>query len=108
METDGIGRYPIEVEAAVYFCTLEALQNAAKYAHASEITIGFRERSGTLEFRVADDGVGFDATAEAEGTGIQGIRDRIAVFGGDARVESSPGTGTVVTGHVPVHELVRS
>src|SRR5439155_16902522 len=44
METDGIGRYPIELEAAVYFCTLEALQNAAKYAHASTITIAFHER----------------------------------------------------------------
>ncbi len=44
MEADGIGRYPIELEAAVYFCTLEALQNAAKYAHASAITISFRER----------------------------------------------------------------
>ena len=59
METDGIGRYPIELEAAVYFCTLEALQNAAKYARASAITIAFRERNGALEFSVADDGVGF-------------------------------------------------
>jgi signal transduction histidine kinase len=108
METDGIGRYPIELEAAVYFCTLEALQNAAKYAHASTIMISFHEREGVLEFRVADDGVGFDAASEPGGTGIQGIRDRIAVFGGDARIESTPGAGTVLTGRVPVQELVRS
>jgi signal transduction histidine kinase len=108
MQTDGNRRYPIELEAAVYFCALEALQNAAKYAHATEITIAFREQDGTLEFSVRDNGVGFDPSSRTAGTGIQGIRDRIAVFGGDARIESAPGAGTVLTGHVPVHELVRS
>jgi len=107
METDGIGRYPIELEAAVYFCTLEALQNATKYAHASVITIGFRERDGALEFSVADDGVGFSTETNGNGTGIQGMRDRMAVFGGDAEIESSPGRGTIVRGRVPVSERVR-
>jgi signal transduction histidine kinase len=102
METDGIGRYPIELEAAVYFCTLEALQNAAKYAHASEITVSLRERDDAIEFVVADDGVGFDPSANGRGTGVQGIRDRISVFGGDATIESSPGTGTTVRGRVPI------
>ncbi len=106
MEADGIGRYPIELEAAVYFCTLEALQNAAKYAHASAITISFRERGGALEFSVADDGIGFDPDSNGTGTGIQGIRDRISVFGGDAEVESSPGRGTTVRGRVPLLERV--
>jgi signal transduction histidine kinase len=108
MAADGIGRYPIELEAAVYFCTLEALQNAAKYAHASAITIAFRERDGALEFSVADDGVGFDPESRPAGSGIQGIRDRVAVFGGDAEIVSSPGVGTTVAGRVPVHETVRS
>jgi len=106
MHADGIGRYPIELEAAVYFCTLEALQNAAKYAHASAITISFREREGTLEFSVADDGIGFDPDSNGTGTGIQGIRDRISVFGGDAEIESSPGRGTMVRGRVPLLERV--
>src|SRR5207247_9713972 len=107
MEADGIGRYPIELEAAVYFCTLEALQNAAKYAHASTITISFRERGGALDFSVVDDGVGFDPESRSAGSGIQGIRDRMAVFGGDAEIVSSPGAGTTVVGRVPVHETVR-
>ena len=107
MEADGIGRYPIELEAAVYFCTLEALQNAAKYAHASTITIAFHERDGALEFSVVDDGVGFDPDSQGAGSGIQGIRDRVAVFGGDAEIASSPGAGTTVVGRVPVHETVR-
>jgi len=107
METDGIGRYPIELEAAVYFCTLEAIQNAAKYARATSITIAFRERDNALEFSVADDGVGFSTETNGSGTGIQGMRDRMAVFGGDAEIESSPGRGTIVRGRVPVAERVR-
>jgi signal transduction histidine kinase len=106
METDGIGRYPIELEAAVYFCTLEALQNAAKYAQASTITIAFRERDEALEFSVTDDGVGFNVYANGAGTGIQGMRDRIAVFGGDADIESSLGHGTTVRGRVPIGKRV--
>ena len=102
MESDGIGRYPIELEAAVYFCALEALQNAAKYAHASEIVVSFREDGGALEFAVTDDGVGFDPAANGSGTGVQGIRDRISVFGGDATIESKPGEGTIVRGRVPI------
>jgi signal transduction histidine kinase len=107
LEADGIGRYPIELEAAVYFCALEALQNAAKYANATAITIAFRERDGALEFSVADDGGGFDPGSNGIGTGIQGMRDRMAVFGGDAEIESSPGHGTIVRGRVPVSERVR-
>jgi len=107
LEADGLGRYPIELEAAVYFCALEALQNAAKYANATAITIAFRERDGALEFSVADDGGGFDAGSNGTGTGIQGMRDRMAVFGGDAEIESSPGHGTIVRGRVPVSERVR-
>jgi signal transduction histidine kinase len=107
MEADGIGRYPIELEAAIYFCALEALQNAAKYANATAITIAFREREGALEFSVADDGGGFDPGSNGTGTGIQGMRDRMAVFGGDAEIESSPGHGTIVRGRVPVSERVR-
>jgi signal transduction histidine kinase len=106
METDGIGRYPIELEAAVYFCTLEALQNAAKYAHATEITIAFRERGGALEFSVTDDGVGFLADERSRGTGIQGMRDRMAVFGGDAEIDSTPGEGTSVRGRIPIAQGV--
>jgi signal transduction histidine kinase len=107
MEIDRIGRYPIELEAAVYFCTLEALQNAAKYARATSITIAFRERDDALEFSVADDGVGFSTETNGGGTGILGMRDRMAVFGGDAEIESSPGRGTIVRGRVPVSERVR-
>jgi signal transduction histidine kinase len=105
MEADGTGRYPIEIEAAVYFAALEALQNAAKYAHANEITIAIAADDGALRFSVRDDGVGFDPAAAGGGSGLAGIRDRLAVFGGDATIESSPGKGTIVRGRVPISEV---
>ncbi len=105
---EGVRRHPIEIEAAVYFCCLEALQNAAKYAHASAITVVLREDDGALGFSVADDGVGFTSATNGSGTGIQGMRDRIAVLGGDVTIESSPGEGTTVRGRVPVTEMVAS
>ena len=102
MDADAAGRYPIEIEAAVYFAALEALQNAAKYAEAGEIAIAIEPTDGELRFSVRDDGVGFDPARTGQGSGLAGIRDRLAVFGGDATVESAPGRGTVVRGRVPV------
>ncbi|MGZ5343681.1 MAG: histidine kinase [Actinomycetota bacterium] len=103
---DGIGRYPLDAEAAVYFCVLEALQNAAKYAEARAIDVSFAERDGALTFDVVDDGVGFDPSAARNGTGVHGMRDRLAVLGGDVSLTSAPGRGTIVRGHVPLAEEV--
>jgi signal transduction histidine kinase len=97
---DGIGRYPQEVEAAVYFCCLEALQNVAKYANASSATVRLDARGGTLAFDVTDDGRGFDPARTPLGTGLQGMKDRLESLGGVLTVESSPG-GTAVAGVVP-------
>jgi signal transduction histidine kinase len=102
LSTDVPHRHPIEVEAAVYFCVLEALQNAAKYAGASRIDVRLEEDAGELRFEVRDDGVGFRLSANGAGTGLAGIRDRVAVFGGHAEVESAPGRGTTIRGVVPV------
>jgi signal transduction histidine kinase len=102
MEADAIGRFSQDVEAAVYFCTLEALQNVAKYAQASGATVRLSRGDGYLDFEVTDDGVGFDPTARGYGTGTQGMADRLAALGGELSVISSPGSGTKVTGRVPV------
>jgi signal transduction histidine kinase len=96
-----LGRYPIETEAAVYFCVLEALQNAAKHARAAAVDVEIAERDGVVWFEVADDGVGFDPSGEGNGTGLAGMRDRLAILGGDAALESAPGRGTTVRGRVP-------
>ena len=102
IEADGIGRYPQEAEAAVYFCTLEALQNIAKYAAASCAMVGLACSGGSLRFTVIDDGTGFDTASTRHGTGLQGMADRLAALGGALDVRSRPGRGTTVTGQLPV------
>jgi signal transduction histidine kinase len=96
-----IGRQPQELEAAVYFCVLEALQNIAKYASASQVRVRLVAASGALTFDVNDDGAGFDTSATSYGTGLQGMTDRLGALGGDLTVTSTPGEGTTVTGRVP-------
>jgi signal transduction histidine kinase len=101
VESEGVGRYAQEVEAAVYFCCLEALQNVAKYSAASIATVSVRGEPGVLSFAVIDDGVGFDVPATPLGTGLQGMSDRLEALGGQLNVESRPGDGTTVIGRVP-------
>ncbi len=84
IDADNVGRYPQEVEAAVYFCSLEALQNVAKYAHASRVSIKLTQINGSLIFEVTDDGDGFDPTTTGYGTGLQGMADRLDAIGGNA------------------------
>jgi signal transduction histidine kinase len=102
VEVDGIGRYPPEAEAAVYFSCLEALQNVAKYARANSATVRLSQANGTLSFEVADDGQGFDPGAAERGSGLQGIADRLAALGGELVVRSASGAGTTVLGTLPV------
>jgi signal transduction histidine kinase len=99
---ENVARYPQQVEAAVYFCALEALNNVAKYAQANAARIELAQQNGRLRFTVRDDGAGFDATATAYGTGLQGMADRLDAIAGTVTIESRPGEGTVVTGTVPV------
>ena len=98
---DGVGRYPRETEAAAYFCILEALQNTAKYAGASAASVLLDGSGGRLEFTVTDNGAGFDVATAGSGTGLQGMKDRLAAVGGTLRIESAPGKGTAITGHLP-------
>jgi len=109
VEADGIARYPQDVEAAVYFCVLEALQNVAKYAGASSARVRLAASGDELRFEVADNGAGFDSRAKAYGTGLQGMADRLSAHDGTLDVRASPGAGTVVTGRlrVRVPEAVR-
>ena len=98
---DGIDRFPPEVEATVYFCCLEAMQNIAKYANASSATISLSRSDGHLTFEVRDDGDGFDP-AEAHGSGLTNMRDRLDALGGSLEVRSRPGEGTSISGAIPV------
>jgi signal transduction histidine kinase len=91
------------VEASVYFCCLEALQNAAKHADGAEVTVRVWEEPGTLHFEVADDGPGFDPDTVSHGQGLVNMGDRLAALGGTVHWESAPGAGTRVCGSVPVN-----
>src|SRR5262245_5256874 len=102
VRADGIGRYPPEVEAAVYFSCLEALQNVAKYAEASSASITIAQSNGDLTFEVEDDGRGFDTRATGFGTGLQGIADRLSALHGELAIRSEPGTGTRLRGRIEV------
>ena len=99
---DGIGRYSSETEAAVYFCCLEALQNAAKHAVDAHVEVRLWEESGGLLFSVSDDGPGFDVEKAQRGHGYINMADRLGAIGGTVRWESSPGQGARVNGSVPL------
>ena len=101
VEADGIDRYPQDVESAVYFSVLEALNNVAKYAGAEVATVTLAQANGDLSFTVRDEGSGFDTTVTPSGTGLQGITDRLDAIGGRLEVRSAVGQGTTVIGHVP-------
>jgi signal transduction histidine kinase len=98
----GIGRYGLDVESAVYFCCLEALQNAAKHAAGASVEVRLWEESGGLLFSVADDGPGFDAALARNGHGYTNMADRLGAIGGTVRWDSVPGQGTTVSGSVPL------
>jgi signal transduction histidine kinase len=108
VDGDGVGRYTRDVESAVYFCSLEALNNVAKYAGATHAEVTLRQQEGHVEFRVRDDGVGFEPSATGYGTGLQGMADRLDAVGGSLWVESAPGAGTTVTGRAPAAQPVRA
>jgi signal transduction histidine kinase len=100
LDVDAVDRHPTEVEAAVYFCCLEALQNAAKHAPGAEVHVTVGERAGALRFEVRDDGPGFDQALVRPGHGFQNMADRLGAIGGAVVFESTPGRGTVVRGSV--------
>ena len=100
--TDGVGRFPPEIESAVYFCCLEALQNVAKHApNARSVSISLHVDNALL-FEVRDDGGGFARDAVRPGLGFTSMHDRIAAVGGRLTIHSEPGGGTTVAGSVPL------
>jgi signal transduction histidine kinase len=104
LDATGLDRYPQEIEAAVYFCCLEAMQNAAKHAgEGATVRLRVTEADGTLAFDVEDDGAGFDATRIGlDGHGFVNMSDRLGAFGGTLAVTSAPGAGAKVSGRIPL------
>ena len=99
---DDIGRYPAEVEAAIYFSCLEALQNAAKHAGDATVELRLWTESGGLLFSITDNGPGFDPAVARRGHGFVNMADRLGAIGGTVRWDSRPGHGAAVSGSVPL------
>jgi signal transduction histidine kinase len=104
VQATGVGRYPPDVEAAVYFAVLESLQNVSKYADADAVRVRLSQEGGRLLFEVTDDGAGFDSDTATLGTGLQGIIDRLDTVDGSVTITSHPDAGTTVAGSIPVVE----
>jgi signal transduction histidine kinase len=102
VDADGVGRFGQNIEAAVYFCCLEALQNIAKYAAASHAHICVAARDHSLRFTVSDDGAGYDASRTPMGSGQRNMADRLAALGGRLEIRSVPSKGTTITAHLPL------
>ncbi len=106
VQADGLARYTPECEATIYFCVLEALQNAGKYAgEGASATVQVHEEGGTLAVVVSDNGAGFDVAERGSGAGFTNMLDRLGALGGTLRVESAPGRGTRVAGAVPATQV---
>jgi signal transduction histidine kinase len=101
VDGDGVGRYSPDVEATVYFCVLEALQNVQKYADASQVTVRLSEDDAALRFEVKDDGRGFDVATVRTGAGLTNMEDRLDAIDGRLTIQSSPGHGCHLIGTAP-------
>jgi signal transduction histidine kinase len=105
ISAENVARYPQQVEAAVYFCALEALNNVAKYSGAGSAVVRLAQSNGDLTFEVSDDGAGFDTDLTSYGTGLRGMADRVEAIGGMLEIRSTPGRGTSVAGRIPADVL---
>jgi signal transduction histidine kinase len=100
IQVSGVGRYSSDIETAVYFSCLAALDNAAKHACSAPVSVRVWDHANTLHFTVSDTGQGFDLVLTPAGAGITNMRDRIHAVCGSLTVDSTP-QGTVVEGSVP-------
>ena len=99
--SSGLGRYSADVELALYFCCMEALQNVAKHAAAHAVVIELRRVNGHLEFSVHDDGRGFEVQGSSEG-GLAHMAERIEEVGGALSIRSDHRDGTTVRAEIPL------
>ena len=100
-------RFDEQVEGAVYFCCVEALQNVAQHAGAAPTVVWLSAMDGRVEFSVTDSGPGFEQQNGELGPGLQTMSDRVRALGGSLEVRSVPSAGTTVKGWIPARALVQ-
>jgi signal transduction histidine kinase len=108
VQAEQIPRQSRELEAAIYFCCLEALQNVTKYAAATAVSLRLWQEKNQILFTVEDNGKGFDPNQLQRISGIQNMRDRLEALGGSLTIKSAPATGTSVSGAVPMATLAEA
>jgi signal transduction histidine kinase len=102
VEVNSVTRYSPEIESAIYFCVIEALQNVAKHARgARRVALRLDGDGSEVRFSVRDDGAGAPDGEITPGVGVTNMRDRLSTVGGGVRISSTPGVGTTVFGRVP-------
>jgi signal transduction histidine kinase len=106
VEAELTDRFPADAEAAAYFCCLEAMQNAGKYAgDSAQVEVLVETTTDGLAFEVRDNGPGFDTAITKLGHGFANMSDRLGAIGGTLTIVSSPGAGTVIQGAIPCQPL---
>jgi signal transduction histidine kinase len=93
------GRLSDQVESAAYFVASEALANAAKHSHGTEVRIAAVLDGGMLTIEVTDEGIG--GASATGGSGLRGLADRVEALGGRLTVSSPPGRGTTLRAEIP-------
>jgi signal transduction histidine kinase len=96
-----------QLESAIYRLVQEALRNVVKHAGAREVELSLRQQGGDVEVTVRDDGRGFDPLDASGGFGLVGISERVALSGGNLRIDSGSGVGTSLTATLPLREAER-
>jgi signal transduction histidine kinase len=111
LDADGLqDRLPSAMETALFRIVQEAMTNAVRHAHASAVTVRLAHRDSYLTLQVADDGEGFDLQAlessdlHMKGLGLQGMRERVSILGGEFHLKTGLGQSTVITVRVPMPE----
>jgi two-component system, chemotaxis family, CheB/CheR fusion protein len=100
-------RLPAPIETTLYRIVQEGMNNVAKHASAKNVSVSIERRGGYVLCIVEDDGAGFDLDAlnqqgDPRRIGIAGMRERVAIVGGELTIESDPGHGTTLRVKLPI------
>lgn len=109
-QTLGDVRLPVEVETALFRVAQEALTNARKHAHSARVQISLERLEGVIRLQVQDWGRGFQPAGmtsdggQGRRVGLSSMRERVVLLGGDFKIRSEPGAGTLIVAQIPLPE----
>ena len=92
-----------DIQTAFYRILQEQFNNIVKYAKASSVLISIKLDRDNIHLKIKDDGKGFDTTLKKTGIGLENIKRRSHVLGGETKILSSPGNGCEVNVYIPLN-----